>query len=232
MRVVRTSVVTSLFAFAVLFPSDCHAQSGRAQRATGLNDEAKTIARQVLLHRLLQCGTSLYVYGWIDYDTRDNTGRSDGTAKSGLYLPAGFKDRLTHDEKQVYDQTGVILWFSESRGILESLAVHDTSAFLSAADKLNGVQWDGEAKTDSKLAAIRYRHWRNGQAPPVGQPSGPGPGGEWGAWDKNWLPTGFRVGLRKRNSRWFVVADDLETETPVGEILSAPQPSCADLPIR
>jgi hypothetical protein len=139
--------------------------------------------------------------------------------------------RSTHDEKVSFPSTGVILSFSESRGLLESLVVTGDSTLLSAADRLNGVQWDGVAATKSELAAYRYRYWRNGQAPSVGQPNGHRSDGAWGPWDTNWRPGGFSVQLRKRSGKWFVV-DGLNSESPVGEILSTPQPSCADLPIR
>ena len=222
----RLSLVRSLFGLAVAVPFTFYAQSNRAQHTPSMSDEAKTLARQILLHRFLQCGTSLYIYGWIDYDTHD------GVVKTGLYLPSGLKERLTHDEKQDFDKTGVSVWFSESRGLLEALVVHDASSLLLTADRLNGLRWSGAAIADSKLAASRYRSWKNGKAPPVGKEEMPLPShGGWGEWDTKWLPAGFRVDLRKRNDNWFAELDG-KPETPVGQILATPQPSCADLPIH
>jgi hypothetical protein len=205
----RRSVVRSLFGCAVLFPFAVHAQSNRAQRTPSINDEAKTVARQILLHKFVQCGTSLYRYAWVDYDRSDR----DAGPKAGFSLPAGFQDRP--HKQQLLGQTGVILWFYEFKGLLQSLTVRDYPDF-SAADRLNGLQWDGEASADSKLAASRTRSWENGA---------------WGPWDTNWYPAGFDVHLRRRNGKWFVV-EDPKPDTPVGEILSTPMPSCADLPIR
>ena len=203
------SLHRAVFGLALLFPFAFYAQNSRAPQIAGINHEALSVARQILLHRFIQCGTSLYIYGWVDYDTRDGTGKYD------LYLPAGLKERPAH-EKQLFGETGVSISFSESRGLLEALALHDDTFLLSQADRLNGLQWSGEAETGSKLPAVRYRRWMNGA---------------WGPWDTEWYPTDFRVDMKKRNGQWFAAFDG-KPEMPVKNVLATPQPGCADLPIR
>jgi hypothetical protein len=201
----------ALFGLALLFPFAFYAQNSRAPQIAGINHEALSVARQILLHRFIQCGTSLYIYEWVDYDTRD------GTGKYGLYLPAGLKERPTHDERQVFNQTGVILWFSEYRGLLEALVLQDASSSLSQADRLNGLQWAGQAEIDSHLAAVHHRDWSNGV---------------WGPWGTTWTPVAkFPFDIKKQNGKWFV-AFDWKPEMPVKDVLATPQPACADLPIR
>jgi len=207
-----------LLGLALLFPLAFYGQNNRAPQIPSMNDEAKSVARQILLHQFKQCGTSLYVYRWIDYDTHSDE------ANDGLYLPAGLKERPPH-ERQLFGETGVSVWLSEFSGLLENLVVIDRSSSLSRADRLNGIQWAGDVQVDSKVAAVRDRDWRNG---------------EWGPWDTTWHPIGFRKErsfyinfiIRKWNGKWFTAPSLGIAETPVAEVLSTPQPVCADLPLR
>lgn len=208
----------ALFGLVFLFPFAFYAQNNRAPQIPRMNDEAKSVARQILLHQFKQCGTSLYVYRWIDYDTHTTE------VNDGLYLPAGLKERPAH-ERQLFGETGVTVWFSEFNGLLENLTIDDTTSSLSKAARLNGFQSAGYVKVDSKEAAVRDRDWRNGQ---------------WGPWETTWHPIGFReersfyinFTISKRNGKWFTAPYGETAETPVSEVLSKPQPVCADLPIR
>jgi len=201
-RTLSLAIVASILSGGVLVPpSLSHAQTRVAAKqtfakaASPLELEAKGAARQYLNAVYKKCGKSYYQYGYVD-------GTGDSTP---IYLDAQGVARWKKAPRTTgdYDSGEVTLFnrhltFWEYQGVsLSDLRV--TSGPVSAADRLNGVEWRGTASAPPESIATRSRH-----------SDGSGKNLIWSPWTE-WSDASryaFTVQLQKRQGRWYGNAGD------------------------